>query len=148
MCSGRGRSTLEASLDLKRSCDLAALWDLDRGSRRTRRYTEHRIRPGDPRWNIHMCRGKSCRKARALGRSHCERCILISEDLFDISLRLANPPIRFLIPSSLSIILDHRFSRRHLSFYRNRFPLKYSSRSYLIFANAIRHESRLLQGSG
>lgn len=82
MRSGRGRCTLEAPLDLKRSCDFAALWDLDRGSGRTRRHTQHRIRPGDPCWNVHVYRGKPCRQARALGRSHSERCILTSKDLF------------------------------------------------------------------
>lgn len=92
MRSGRGRSTLEASLDLKRSCDLAALWNLDRGSGRTRRHTEHRIRPGDPCWNVHVYRGESCRQTRALGRSHCERCILICKDLLDISFNLAKSP--------------------------------------------------------
>jgi len=79
--SGRGRSTLAAPLDLKWSCDLAALRNLDRGSGRTRRHTEHRIRPGDPCWNVYMCRGKPCRQTRALGRSHCERCILIRKNL-------------------------------------------------------------------
>lgn len=116
MRSGRGRSTLEAPLDLKRSCDLAALWNLDRGSGRTRRYTEHRIRPGDPRWNLHMCRGKPCWQARALGRSHCERCILISKDLLDFSFSLASLPSNSLLSLAPSfIILDQRFfSRRNI----------------------------------
>lgn len=75
VCRGRGRPTLEAPLDLKRSWYLAALWNLDRGSRRTRRHTQHRIRPGDTRWNVHVYRGKPCRKARALGRSDRQRCL-------------------------------------------------------------------------
>lgn len=82
MRRGRGRSTLEASLDLKRSCDLAPLWNLDRGSRRTGRHTQHRIRPGDARWNVHVYRGKPCRKARALGRSHCQRCLKICPSIY------------------------------------------------------------------
>lgn len=141
MRSGRGRSTLEAPLDLKRSCDIAALWNLDRGSGRTRRHTEHRIRPGDPCWNVHVYRGKPCRQARALSRSYCERCILIRKDFSARSTRylsFANPcPLRH--PGDFPE--SKRLSRRH-SYCQNQFPLKYPSRSYPIALK--RYQFRLL----
>lgn len=141
MRSGRGRSTLEAPLDLKRSCDFAARWNLDLGSGRTRRHTEHRIRRGDPCWNVHVYRGESCRQARALGRSHCERCIPICKDLFSIfRFSPAKTPSSLLSAKaklpSVSSPETHRFSRRR-SLYQNRFPLKYPSRSYRALLSAL-----------